>query len=71
MKKILFLGGDNFQTNIILKAKKMGYFTICLDNKRENPGHKIANKSIKDVKPQKKIFPWFCDKDLSSLDSIN
>ena len=45
MKKILFLGGANFQTNIILKAKKMGYFTICLDNKRENPGHKIANKS--------------------------
>ena len=34
--------------------------------------HKIVNKNIKDVKSEKiKVKTWFCDKDLSSLDSIN
>ena len=34
--------------------------------------HKIANKNIKGVKSEKiKIKTRFCDKDLSSLDSIN
>ena len=34
--------------------------------------HKIINKAIKGVKSEKiKIKAWFCNKDLSSLDSIN
>ena len=34
--------------------------------------HKIVNKNIKGVKSEKiKVKTWFCDKDLSSLDSIN
>ena len=34
--------------------------------------HKMANKNIKGVKSEKiKVNMWFCDKDLSSLDSIN
>ena len=33
--------------------------------------YKVANKHIKGVKSLKNIFLWFCDKDLSSLDSIN
>ena len=34
--------------------------------------HKIVNKDIKGVKSEKiKEKTWFCDKDLSSLDSIN
>ena len=34
--------------------------------------HEIANKNIKGVKSEKiKVKTWFCDKDLSSLDSIN
>ena len=28
---------------------------------------KIVNKIIKSVKSLKKIFPWFCDKDLSAV----
>ena len=34
--------------------------------------HKIVNKDIKGVKSEKiEIKTWFCNKDLSSLDSIN
>ena len=34
--------------------------------------HKIINKNIKVVKLKiLKVKTWFCDKDLSSLDSIN
>ena len=34
--------------------------------------HKIINKNIKVVKLEiLKVKTWFCDKDLSSLDSIN
>ena len=34
--------------------------------------HKIVNKNIKGIKSEKiKVKTWFCDKDLSSLDSIN
>ena len=33
---------------------------------------KIDNKHMKGVKAEKmKVKTWFCDKDLSSLDSIN
>ena len=33
---------------------------------------KIVNKNIKGIKSEKiKVKTWFCDKDLSSLDSIN
>ena len=34
--------------------------------------HKIVNKDLKGITSEKiKIKTWFCDKDLSSLDSIN
>ena len=34
--------------------------------------HKIVDKNIKGEKSEKvKMKTWFCDKDLSSLDSIN
>ena len=44
---------------------------FCIENHYFYENHKIANKNLKGVKSLKKIFPWFCDKDLSSLDSIN
>ena len=43
--KILFLGGAPFQVPIIKKANEMGFTTICVDNRKNNPGHKIAKKS--------------------------
>ena len=43
--KILFLGGAPFQVPIIENANEMGFTTICVDNRRNNPGHKIAKKS--------------------------
>ena len=44
---------------------------FCLKIINFDKKYKIANRNVKDVKSLKKIFPWFCDKDLSSLDSIN
>ena len=55
MKKILFLGGAYFQCPIIKKANQFGYYTICLDNVEDNPGHKIANKSINISTTEKKF----------------
>ena len=43
--KILFLGGAPFQVPIIKKANEMRFTTICVDNRKNNPGHKIAKKS--------------------------
>ena len=37
-----------------------------------NGKYKIVNKNIKGVKSEKiEVKTWFCDKDLSSVDSIN
>lgn len=44
MKKILLLGGANTQIPSILKAKKMGYYTITCDYLPDNPGHKFADE---------------------------
>ena len=51
----------------------MGPKNISLFKKAINfdENHEIANKNIKGIKSLKDILPWFCDKDLSSLDSIN
>ena len=38
----------------------------------QGPNHEITNKNIEVVKLAiLKVKTWFCDKDLSSLDSIN
>jgi len=44
-KKILFLGAACFQIPSIKYALSKGYYTITCDNRKENPGHKIADKS--------------------------
>ena len=45
LEKILFLGGAPFQVPIIKKANEMRFTTICVDNRKNNPGYKIAKKS--------------------------
>lgn len=45
MKKILFLGAAQFQIPPIEYALSQNYYVITCDNKPENPGHKLANKS--------------------------
>ena len=45
VKTILFLGGAHHQIFAIEAAKKLKHFTICADNKPNNPGHKIADLS--------------------------
>ena len=44
MKKVLMLGGSNFQVPSIKTAKKMGYYVITCDNLANNPGHKFADE---------------------------
>ena len=46
MKSILFLGAAHFQVAPIKYAYKSGYKIYTCDNKKENPGHKFANKSF-------------------------
>ena len=45
MKKILFLGGAQFQTPPIIYANNQKYYTITCDNIAENPGHLLSNKA--------------------------
>lgn len=44
-KKILILAGTHFQIPLIKYAKEAGHFVITCDNKPENPGHRLADKS--------------------------
>ena len=45
---------------------------FCLKNINFDKNHQIVNKHIEVVKLEiLKVKAWFCDKDLSSLDSIN
>ena len=46
MKKLMFLGGANHQLNAIHNAKTNKIHTICCDNLKANPGHKIAHESF-------------------------
>ena len=46
MKKLMFLGGANHQLNAIHNAKINNIHTICCDNVKTNPGHKIAHESF-------------------------
>lgn len=46
MKKILFLGASHAQIPPIMYAKEMGYVVYTTDNKPENPGHELADKSF-------------------------
>jgi biotin carboxylase len=45
MKKIIFLGASFQQLSPIEYANSRGYFTITCDNRPDNPGHRIANRS--------------------------
>lgn len=44
MKKILLLGGSQFQVPSIVKAKEMGYYAITCDYAPDNPGHILADE---------------------------
>lgn len=44
MKKILLLGGSNFQVPSVKASKKMGYYVITCDYLKNNPGHKFADE---------------------------
>lgn len=43
MKKILILGGSEFQIPLITAAKKEGLYVITCDYLPENPGHKLSD----------------------------
>lgn len=43
-KKILVLGGSNFQIPIITRAKDMGFYVISCDYLPDNPGHKLSDE---------------------------
>lgn len=43
MKKILILGGSDFQIPLISAAKKEGLYVITCDYLPENPGHKLSD----------------------------
>lgn len=43
MKKILILGGSDFQIPLITAAKKEGLYIITCDYLPENPGHKLSD----------------------------
>ncbi|WP_201542673.1 ATP-grasp domain-containing protein [Psychrobacter faecalis] len=43
MKKILILGGSEFQTPLITAAKKKGLYVITCDYLPENPGHQLSD----------------------------
>lgn len=48
-KRLMFLGGADFQVPAIERANELGVETICVDNRPENPGHAAALKSHSDV----------------------
>ena len=43
-KKILLLGGSNFQVPSVQTAKRMGYYAITCDYLPNNPGHRFADE---------------------------
>ena len=45
MIKIMFLGAAGFQLAPIEYAKSKGYYVITCDNRPDNPGHKLSDKS--------------------------
>lgn len=45
MIKIMFLGAADFQLAPIEYAKEKGYYVITCDNRPDNPGHLLADKS--------------------------
>lgn len=51
----MFLGGSHFQVPAIKYAKKAGYHVATVDNKPDNPGHKISNEyhNISTIKKKK------------------
>ena len=68
MKKIIFLGGAYFQCSIIKKAINLGFHTICIDNRPENPGHKIAHQSFNvSTIEKKKILKIFIDNNVDGI----
>ena len=47
--KVLFLGAAKHQTPIIQLAKEKNISTVSLDNRPENPGHLISDKSYTNI----------------------
>lgn len=43
-KRIMVLGGSNFQVPIITRAKEMGMYVISCDYLPDNPGHKFSDE---------------------------
>ena len=43
-KKVLLLGGSNFQLPSVQTAKRMGYYAITCDYLPNNPGHRFADE---------------------------
>jgi len=44
MKKVMLLGGSNFQIPSIKKANELGYYTVTCDYYPNNPGHTYADE---------------------------
>lgn len=45
-QRVLFLGASHIQTPPIRYSKLMGYSTYTVDNRSDNPGHLLADKSF-------------------------
>ncbi|MBP1910299.1 ATP-grasp domain-containing protein [Methanolobus bombayensis] len=43
-KRIMVLGGSNFQLPLIMRAKEMGLYVISCDYLPDNPGHKFSDE---------------------------
>src|SRR5512136_2568795 len=43
-RKLLVLAASQYQIETITSARRLGYYVITLDNRPDNPGHRLADK---------------------------
>lgn len=46
IRKLLVLAASQYQLDTITSAKRLGYYVITVDNRPNNPGHRLADKSF-------------------------
>ncbi len=44
-RKLLVLAASRYQVETITRARELGFFVVTLDNRPDNPGHRLADKS--------------------------
>lgn len=70
-KSLLILGAGLDQIPGILKAKEMGFYTICLDGNAEAEGKKYCDEfHIINIKDLKKIKQFLDQKKIKSVDGV-